>query len=200
MAPNPPPPCRLVGRGVRLRPYTTADAERFFLAAAESYEHVHAFGPWLHPAWSQSDACAMLQNRVDGWQEGKEFCFAIEDPDSGALIGDCGLSQVDRRNLRANLGYWVRRGWTGRGIATEAARLVARWGLTTAGLHRLEVLIAVENEPSLRVAHKIGAVQEGRLRRRLMLHGQLHDAILFSLVPDDLPCEPATNKRELEVS
>jgi RimJ/RimL family protein N-acetyltransferase len=36
------------------------------------------------------------------------------------------------------------------------------------------------------VAEKVGAVREGVLRNRLMLHGTIHDAVIFSLIPDDL--------------
>ena len=140
---------------MRLRPYRITDTERFFVAAVDSYEHVHRFGQWLRPDWKLQDAAGMIQARVEGWQEDTDFSFVIENPQSGAFLGDCGLSQVDRTNQRANLGYWTRTGWTGRGIASEAARLVAQWGLTTAGLHRIEILIAAGNAPSLGVARKV---------------------------------------------
>jgi RimJ/RimL family protein N-acetyltransferase len=50
-------------------------------------------------------------------------------------------------------------------------------------LNRIEILVAVDNLASQRVAAKVGAVREGILRNRLLLHGKIHDAVMFSLIP-----------------
>jgi RimJ/RimL family protein N-acetyltransferase len=63
----------------------------------------------------------------------------------------------------AHVGYWVRTGQTGQGIATAAVRLIARFGFEDLGLQRLELLVAVENLASRRVAEKAGARFEGIL-------------------------------------
>ena len=49
-------------------------------------------------------------------------------------------------------------------------------------LCRLEILVAVGNVASIRVAEKIGGVGEGILRSRLLLHGEFHHAVLFSVI------------------
>jgi RimJ/RimL family protein N-acetyltransferase len=75
--------------------------------------------------------------------------------------GGC-LDQLDASGT-ANVGYWVRTSRTGQGIATAAVRLVARFGFEDLGLRRLELLIAVHNVASRRVAEKVGATLEGVL-------------------------------------
>jgi RimJ/RimL family protein N-acetyltransferase len=47
-------------------------------------------------------------------------------------------------------------------------------------LNRLEIVAAVENIPSQRVAEKAGAIREGIARSRLFLNGRFHDAAVFS--------------------
>ena len=86
----------------------------------------------------------------------------------------------------ANLGYWVRTSAARRGVATNATRAVARYGFEELGLQRIEIVAAVRNLPSQRVAEKAGAVREGVLRKRLLIRGEAHDAVLFSLVAEDL--------------
>lgn len=86
----------------------------------------------------------------------------------------------------ANLGYWVRTSAAGRGVATGATRAVARFGFEQIGLKRIEIVAAVNNLSSQRVAEKAGAVREGVLRKRLLIRGESHDAVLFSLVAEDL--------------
>jgi RimJ/RimL family protein N-acetyltransferase len=82
--------------------------------------------------------------------------------------------------------YWVRTGDTNRGVATRAVRLLARFGFEAAALVRIEIVVPIGNAASIRVAEKAGASREGLLRSRVMLHGMLHDAVMFSLVEEDL--------------
>ena len=92
------------------------------------------------------------------------------------------MNRIDRINRVANLGYWVRSGATGRGVATAAVRQLYGWGLRHTDLVRFEILIAVENRASRRVAEKAGAHPEGILRNRVLLQGMPHDAAVYSLI------------------
>ena len=70
----------------------------------------------------------------------------------------------------------------GKGLAGAAVRLVAEWAFKNTDLERLEIEVAVGNARSLRVVEKVCVVREGILRRRLLIHGTFHDAVMFSLV------------------
>jgi len=89
----------------------------------------------------------------------------------------------------ANLGYWVRTSAAGRGVATRATRLASRFAFEQLGLNRIEIVAAVGNIPSQRVAEKACARREGVLRNRLLINGESLDAVLFSLVPKDVLSE-----------
>jgi RimJ/RimL family protein N-acetyltransferase len=80
----------------------------------------------------------------------------------------------------------VRSTWTGKGIATASARLIAGFGFEHLGLNRVEIVVAQENPASIRVAKKAGARKEGELRRRITLRDRVYDAVLLSLIPEDL--------------
>jgi RimJ/RimL family protein N-acetyltransferase len=71
-------------------------------------------------------------------------------------------------------------------VATRAARLAARFGFEELKLIRIEIVAAAGNLASQRVAEKVGAVREGVMRNGLFIHGAAHDAVLTSLVPEDL--------------
>jgi RimJ/RimL family protein N-acetyltransferase len=64
--------------------------------------------------------------------------------------------------------------------------MAARFGFEQLGLQRIEIVAAVANVPSQRVAEKAGARREGILRNRLLIRGESLPAVLFSLVPEDL--------------
>src|SRR5262249_1277508 len=114
------------------------------------------------------------------------YSFGIFDHDQGGLLGGVGLNFIKRVHQMANLGYWVRTSATGRGVATQAVQLAARFGFEQLGLHRIEIVTAVGNVASQRVAEKAGAVRAGVARKRLLIRGASEDAVLFSLIPSDL--------------
>src|SRR5207237_152037 len=78
--------------------------------------------------------------------------------------------------------YWVRSSAARRGVAAAAVRELIDWAKANTDLHRLEILMAVGNAASIHVAEKIGGVREGVLRSRLLLHGEFHQAVLFSVI------------------
>jgi ribosomal-protein-serine acetyltransferase len=165
----------------RLRSYAPEDAEALSEAARESAPAAFAWAPWCRADYSLADAAEWIRSRASLAAEGREYAFAIVDAD-GRLLGGCGINRIDRLNRLANVGYWVRTSATGRGVASEAVRQLADFAFRRTGLVRLEIVCAVGNERSQRVAARAGAVREGLLRQRLVLHGASVDAVLYSLV------------------
>lgn len=167
----------------RIRPYRLEDAEAVVDAVLESRTDLQPWMPWCHPAYSLNDSRSWLDAQVPAFQAGTAFEFAIVSAD-GAYVGGCGLNQIDRINRRANLGYWVRSTATRQGVATAAVRALRDWAFEATDLVRLEIVVASGNAASHRVAEKAGAAREGSLIRRLVLHGALVDATMFSLTRD----------------
>jgi RimJ/RimL family protein N-acetyltransferase len=164
-----------------IRPYAESDIPLLFEAATESVDTVYRWLPWCHPGYALDEARAWVAEQTVAFEKGEEYDFVIVSP-SGRFAGGCGIDLIDRTNRRANLGYWVRSSEAGRGAATDAARLAARWAFENLELIRIEILAAVGNIQSQRVAEKAGAIREGLLRHRLLLHGVPHDAVLFSIL------------------
>jgi len=126
--------------------------------------------------------------------ERKAFPFALCRAEDDAFLGGGGLNSLHLTHGFANLGYWVRTDNTSRGTATRATRLIARFGFEVLGLARLEIVVAVENRASQRVAEKVGATHEGVLRNRLAHGTGFTDAVMFSLIPQDIGLPVATRE------
>jgi RimJ/RimL family protein N-acetyltransferase len=150
-------------------------------AARESVGEVFRWLPWCHAQYSLAEAVEWIRSRAPLTVEGREYAFAIIGTD-GRFLGGCGLNQINSIHRFANVGYWVRTSATRHGVATEAVRQLAEFAFANTDLVRLEIVCAVGNDPSLRVAERAGAVREGVLRRRLLVHGQPVDAVMYSLV------------------
>jgi ribosomal-protein-serine acetyltransferase len=176
----------LIEGALLIRPYGEEDASTLYEAVRESLPEVSRWLPWCHENYSIEESREFISSRAIASQGDEWYSFAIFEGDGGRFLGGVGLNFINRVHQMANLGYWVRTGAAGRGVATSATRAVARFGFEQLGLRRIEIVAAVGNIPSQRVAEKAGAVREGILRKRLLIRGEPQDAVLFSLIPEDL--------------
>lgn len=170
-----------------VRTYREDDVPLLFTAVRESIAEVSPWLPWCHEHYSIDESREFITSRNAAAQGDEHYSFAVfSKDDPGRLLGGVGLNFINRVHQFGNLGYWVRTSAAGRGIASQAAQRVAQFGFEQLGLQRIEILAAVPNIASQRVAEKVGAQREGVLRKRLLIRGVSQDAVLFSLVPEDL--------------
>ena len=170
---------------LRLRAFRQDDAHNLHAAVRESIAELSEWLSWCDAGYSIADSQQFLEGRAAAFQNDGEYSFAILERTTGRFVGATGINQIDAAALRANLGYWLRTSAGGRGYATQAARLVARWGFESLKLERIEIVAATGNVASQRVAERVGAKREAIARNRLRVHGVQHDAVVFSLIPSD---------------
>jgi RimJ/RimL family protein N-acetyltransferase len=170
------------GTRVKLRPFRREDAPALLEATRESLDELTRWMHWCEPTFSMSDSSAWIIYTRTAWDKQDAFNFGVFDRQSGKLVGTNWLSWVNRKHRFANLGYWVRTGMAGSGLATEAAKLIAQFGFGELGLNRIEIFVAADNLGSQRVAEKLGSQREGVLRERLQLEGKATDAVMFGLL------------------
>ena len=82
--------------------------------------------------------------------------------------------------------FWTHPDHWGKGYATEGAARVLRFAFEKLGLNRVEILPALDNKKSQRVAEKSGAVMEGIMRKRIVVRDNIYDGVMFSLIREDL--------------
>jgi RimJ/RimL family protein N-acetyltransferase len=150
----------------------------------ESVAELSPWMTWCHAAYSASDAACWIEAVREGQRTGAMYDFAIIDS-SGRLVGGCGINNISLSMGVANLGYWVRSACAGRGIAPAAVCELVPWVFENTALNRLEIVAAVTNVRSQRVAEKVGAHRDAVLRKRTLVHGVPADAVLFSILRPD---------------
>lgn len=182
---NPPGTAEIAVPPLTLRPWRDDDAQALHEAVQESLDSVGRWLQWCHADYDLDAARQRIVVCKQGWDAGEQYAFAVLDA-TGRLAGGVGLNQLDERNMRGNLGYWMRTSVNGRGYATHAARAVALFGFEALGLQRIEIVAATGNLASQRCAERIGARREGIARGRVLMHGQSEDAVVYGLLPVDL--------------
>lgn len=176
----------MMNTNVHIRPFQFGDAPPVFQAIQESLAEVSQWLPNLNASLTLEKVQSYIELQPSLRSERKAYNFAIVDARDNSILGGCGLTLINWRHRFANLYYWVRSSRTGQGIASAATLLLAHFGLESLELHRIEIVVAIRNSASIRVAEKVGATREGILRSRITVHGTIHNAFMYSLIPTDL--------------
>jgi RimJ/RimL family protein N-acetyltransferase len=129
------------------------------------------------------DFDSLLRLAHDGRATGERFDFAVTETGADVALGAVVVSRRHRENYE--VAYLARADGRGRGLMTRAVRLVCEW-LFREGVGRIELRTHPDNEPSQRLAERCGFQREGRERGSIWLHGRRADAIVWSLLPDDV--------------
>jgi RimJ/RimL family protein N-acetyltransferase len=178
--PDPP----LAGDVVRLRPWRERDVPAMVKAFDDPV--MRRFS-WRAEPFTEPQARGHLAGREAARLRGEELHFAVVAPDAqDALLGDVSLHEIRWDRGRAAIGYWLAAPGRGRGAATQAVRLLARWAFADLGLARLELTCGPDNAASQQVAQRCGFVREGVLRSHVPFRGGRRDSVLYGLLPGEL--------------
>jgi ribosomal-protein-alanine N-acetyltransferase len=118
-------------------------------------------------------------------QAGNYACFAIVPHGMTTAIGIFQVRSLEPGFGTAEWGFAMGAQFWGSGIFAEGARLVLDFAFDVIGAQRLEARAAVANGRGNGALRKIGAVQEGLLRRSFLRNGQHHDQVLWGILADD---------------
>ena len=176
---QPPDPPLTDGR-IRLRTLGAADEEAVFEAGQDP--DIQRWVPVPVP-YLRENAHDFVRNWQDGWTNVVHGALAIADASSDRVLGAIGLSPIEHR---LSVGYWVVPAERGRGVATDAVRLLVAWAVRTLGYPRLELYHFIGNEGSARVATKAGFQREGILRLYSDLRGEPRDCVMYSLLASEV--------------
>lgn len=171
---------RLVGETLTLRAFEEQDTAVVLSAAGDPLI------PRITSVPAAPDpvaALAFVRRQHERASTGSGYSFAIAENRTGAALGQIGLWPGP--DGRASVGYWVGPEHRGRGVATAALRLLSRWALGSAGVHRLELYVEPWNSGSWRAAERAGYRREGLLRSWQEVGAERRDMLMYSLLPGD---------------
>lgn len=127
------------------------------------------------------------------WLAGRRAHCTVRDAASGHFVGSVSLHYTTPQTGTATLGYNLLPAARGKGLASRAARLLLRWAFTEARIPLVTAGTAPSNTASQRVLERVGFHRVGVQRSHLPgLGDSRRDAVLYGIVPTDLPAEEAT--------
>jgi N-acetyltransferase len=118
-------------------------------------------------------------------ESGNYACFAVVPDGLSTAVGLFQLRALESGFATAEWGFAIGSGFWGTGVFLESARMVLDFAFDMVGVHRLEARASLANGRGNGALRKIGAVQEGVLRRSFFRGGAYHDQVLWSILADD---------------
>ena len=125
-------------------------------------------------AWTQNERAA-----------GRYICFGIVPTGMDVAVGLIQLRQLEPSFATAEWGFALGSPYWGSGLFIEAAELVVDFGFDVVGVHRLEARASVKNGRGNGALRKLGALQEGVLRRSFLKNGEYVDQVMWAILDSD---------------
>lgn len=170
---------------VTLSPIEPADAGELWEAVDGSRWHLERWLPWVPFSNTPEATLRYAEACVADWDAGRAVRFAIRDRQTRQLLGVAGLDSCVHLHRSCELGYWLRREATGRGLMTEAARACVEFAFERMSVHRMRCAAATDNHASLRVIARLGFRFEGVARQAELVGSRWLDHAVFARTATD---------------
>ncbi|ROO88998.1 RimJ/RimL family protein N-acetyltransferase [Actinocorallia herbida] len=151
--PADPPESLELGDAV-LRRTREGDAAVLLDAVNASFAELHPWMPWAARPLTLDDEFEMIAAAQDNWRNGDAYLYGAFAPDGTALGGFGMHRRVGPGAIE--IGYWLRTGHTGRGLATRAVRALTTAALALPDISRVEIHCDEANTASAAVPHRLG--------------------------------------------
>ena len=175
-------PLTLEGSFVRLEPVRREHAELFWEIAKNDLEDIFRWIPYSMK--TRADFQRLIDKAFDEQERRESVVFATVERSSGRAVGSTRFMNIDRVNRRVEIGStWIAPPWQRTAINTEAKYLMLRHAFETWNCMRVELKTDALNEKSRNAILRIGAKEEGTLRRHLVTWtGRVRDTVYFSIL------------------
>lgn len=165
-----------------LRPFTEEDipiAYCRWMSSKKVTEHVS----WAHHR-DEEETREVISTWIESYDDEDFYMWAIEEKSLG-LIGNIFVCRINARLEEFTLGYALCEEAWGKGLASEALRLVISYLFDEVGAYRIVARRAVENSSSGRVMEKAGMRYEGIMRQKGASYKGTRDLAIYAILATD---------------
>jgi len=182
-------PVTLEGSVVRLEPVRLDHAAQLWQVAKDHLDDI--FRWFLYRMRTREDLDGLVAKASAEQERGESVVFATLEKSSGRVIGSTRFMNIDRINRRVEIGStWIAPPWQRTAVNTQAKYLMLRHAFEVWVCIRVELKTDALNDKSRNAILRIGAKEEGTLRRHLITHtGRVRDTVYFSILDSEWPDE-----------
>jgi RimJ/RimL family protein N-acetyltransferase len=190
-------PVILRGDHVELHPLSVAHAGD--LSAAVAIGELWKLGVADLPAPGGMEA--YIAEALAAQSAGKALPFALIDKSTRRAVGSTRFGNFEPAHRRIEIGWtWLGTPWQRTAFNTEAKYLLLTHAFESLGLNRVEFKTDVLNERSRKAIRRMGALEEGVLRRHIVMRdGRARDSVYYSIIAEEWPVVRSNLRRMLDL-
>ena len=175
-------PLTLEGSVVRLEPIRHEHAQAFWNVAKDALDDIFQWIPYRMKL--KEDFQHLVDKALVEQERGESVVFATVERRSGRVVGSTRFMNIDRNNRRVEIGStWIAPAWQRTAVNTEAKYLMLRHAFEVWNCIRVELKTDALNQKSRNAILRIGAKEEGTLRRHVVTWtGRVRDSVYFSIL------------------
>ncbi len=180
-------PVTLEGSVIRLEPIRRDHVELFWQAAKDALDDIFQWIPYQMKTFEDFER--LVEKALGEQERGESVVFATVERKSGRVIGSTRFMNIDRTNRRVEIGStWIAPQWQRTAVNTEAKYLMLRHAFEIWGCFRVELKTDALNQKSRKAILRIGAKEEGTLRKHVITWtGRVRDSVYFSILDTEWP-------------
>lgn len=142
--------------------------KNYFIYQADFTKEGHLH--WLHEVVEKGHACQMI----------------ICDKEGDKPLGSVYIRDIDPVHHKGEYGIFIgEEAARGRGIGTQAAKLMIQYGFEKLGLHRIYLRALAGNDQAIRSYEKAGFVHEGYLHDDVCINGNYVDIVWMAIINNE---------------
>ena len=158
-------------------------AQEHYNLISTNKDHIGNWLDWAYKYLSVQDSYNFINYSLQNFAKGEAIeCFIFYE---NKLVGGVGYPRIKPANNSGEIGYWLAKEYTGKGIMTNSVKKVIEYGFEFLKLNKVIIRVAIGNQPSEKIARKLGFTQEGILRQDIARNGEYRDGYTFGLLKSE---------------
>jgi ribosomal-protein-serine acetyltransferase len=174
---------KTIQEGVYLKLLEERHAPEVFAAVDRERAYLREWLPWVDASNEVADTRAFIESSLRQFSANEGFAGGIWCGDE--FVGGIGTHKIDWLNRRVEIGYWISAGYQGRGIVTNACRVVIEHAFREWKLNRVEIHCATGNTKSCAIPKRLGFQFEGTLREAQRIGDSYQDIQVYAMLARD---------------
>lgn len=163
-------------------------AEETYLTVRENLSHLKPWLPWATEDYTYESAREFYRKSLQQFVDNEALALNIVFQDR--IIGGVGFNLFDWQNRQTEIGYWLVKNQTGKGIMIKCCQVLVNYAFGELKLNRVVIKCATENYKSRAIPEKLGFVKEGILRQAERIGEKYLDLIVYSILAEEWKNRP----------
>lgn len=158
-----------------------SNIEKAFAVVMENYDHLHEWMPWANESFSRESVGEYYRTTLRKFANNEDE-IGLNIVYHGEIVGGIGFHEINRQDKSAEMGYWLAKSATGKGLVTRAVKKLLEYGFDELVLNRIVIKCVPENTKSRAIVERLGFTFEGVEREAGWLHTRFVDHVVYSML------------------